>query len=154
MRRIVKAVSILFLALALSPSIFAQGHGMVRGFPPHHRDFFGNTPRGFENDLTKSVSQILTDSEDGQLVIVKGRLTRYLGDEKYELTDDFNESIIVELDDDKDWSYISKDQLIEVAAKVDRDLMSTKLEAKGARPLQPPPKARKEDSTTSKRLSN
>ena len=96
-----------------------------------------NGPRGFNNEQFRSVKEIINNANDDEIVFVQGRLTRFLGDDKYELTDANNDSIVVELDDDRDWSYISKDQPIEVVAKVDKDLLSTKLDIKNARPLPP-----------------
>ena len=68
------------------------------------------------------------------MVTLKGRLTNYLGDDRYEFTDVNGDRIEVELDDDHDWSNIAKDQLIEIVGEVDKDLMSTSLEVKRAAP--------------------
>lgn len=94
-------------------------------------------PRGLQNQNDRNVKEVLNEAKDDEIVVVQGRLTRFLGDDKYELTDNNNDSIVVELDDDRDWSYIAKDQPIEVVAKVDKDLLSTKLDVKDAIPLKP-----------------
>lgn len=112
------------------------GHKGVAGFEQDQN--FNHGPRGFDNDQLRSIKDIINNANDDEIVFVQGRLTRFLGDDKYELTDNSNDSIVVELDDDRDWSYIAKNQPIEVYAKVDKDLLSTKLDVKDARPLMPP----------------
>ncbi|MCR5537058.1 MAG: NirD/YgiW/YdeI family stress tolerance protein [Succinivibrio sp.] len=93
-------------------------------------------PRGFENDNLKftSISEILKNAHDHDKVIVKGKLTKFIGGEKYQLTDENNDNIVVELDDDKNWSFIAKDMPIVVFAEVDNDHMTKVLEVKDARP--------------------
>ncbi|MCR5537059.1 MAG: NirD/YgiW/YdeI family stress tolerance protein [Succinivibrio sp.] len=95
-----------------------------------------NTPRGFENENLKftSISEILKNAHDHDKVIVKGKLTKFIGGEKYQLTDENNDNIVVELDDDKNWSFIAKDMPIVVFAEVDNDHMTKVLEVKHARP--------------------
>jgi len=98
----------------------------------HHRDM---APRGFENDFkAMTVKEILNDGKKGEYIQVKGRLTKILSDDAYEFVDKENNSIIAELDDDKDWSFIRKDMPIEVVAKIDRDDGKKILEIKHARP--------------------
>ncbi len=94
-----------------------------------------NLPRGFGLELNElTAKQILSDSKEDDIVRIKGRLTKYLGDEKFELTDKNNDTIIVELDDDRNWSYIEKDMPIEVIAKVDDEKVTKILEVRCARP--------------------
>ena len=94
-----------------------------------------NLPRGFGLELNElTVKQILTESKEDDTVRVKGRLTKYLGDEKFELTDSNNDTIIVELDNDRNWSYIEKDMPIEIIAKVDDEKVTKILEVKCAKP--------------------
>lgn len=99
---------------------------------------FMGAPRGFENNThepkKRSVNEILKKAKDGELVLVRGHLSKFLGDEKYQFTDRSNDSITVILDDDRDWSYLAKDMPIEIMAKVDRDKVSTVLKVKAARP--------------------
>ena len=98
----------------------------------HHREM---APRGFENDFkAMTVKEILNDGQKGEYVHVKGRLTKILSDDTYEFVDKENNSIIAELDDDKDWSFIRKDMPIEVVAKIDRDDGKKILKIKRARP--------------------
>ena len=75
-------------------------------------------------------------SQEDTLVIrkVTPKIDPDLGDEKFELTDNNNDTIIVELDDDRNWSYIEKDMPIEIIAKVDDEKVTKILEVKCARP--------------------
>lgn len=93
-------------------------------------------PAGFNNQAPNTVKGVLESAYDDQIVTLKGRLTNYLGDDRYEFTDVNGDRIEVELDDDHDWSNIAKDQLIEIVGEVDKDLMSTSLEVKRAAPAQ------------------
>ena len=45
-----------------------------------------------------------------------------------------SDTIKLELDDDRDWSFIEKDMPLEIVAKVDKELMSFELELINARP--------------------
>lgn len=98
----------------------------------HHNAFL---PRGFSTERLLSVDEVHRHCSDDDKIYMRGRLTRYFGDEDYEFTDLFGNTIEVELDDDEDWSHISKDQLIDIFGKVDRDLFKIKIEVKGARPV-------------------
>lgn len=94
-----------------------------------------NLPRGFGLELKElTVKQILSESKEDDVVRIKGRLTKYLGEEKFELTDNSNDTIIVELDDERNWSYLEKDMPIEVIAKVDDEKVTKILEVRCARP--------------------
>ena len=108
-------------ALGVSAAAFA-GHG------PHP-----SGPQGFDNPNVGTVAAVSKNAYDDQWVTLRGRLTNYLGHERYEFTDATG-SIEVELDDDRNWSHICKDQLITIYAKVDRDLNSVELEVKEATP--------------------
>ena len=92
-------------------------------------------PTGFDIYLT-SVHQVQTGASDEAEVLIKGRLTGYLYDNNYEFTDLIGQSIEVELDDDVDWSYVHKDQLIEIYGEVDRNMFKVKIEAKHYRILE------------------
>lgn len=100
-----------------------------------HSDYYNNggVPQGFGNNLN-TVAAVEKDSYDDQVVTLTGRLVNYLGHERYEFAD--NTGVIeVELDDDRDWSYISKDEPIQLTGKVDRDFLSTTIEAYRIVPL-------------------
>lgn len=92
-------------------------------------------PTGFDLYLT-SVHQVQTGASDEAEVLIKGRLTGYLYDNNYEFTDLIGQSIEVELDDDVDWSYVHKDQLIEIYGEVDRNMFKVKIDAKHYRILE------------------
>ncbi|SFS37970.1 Predicted protein YdeI with OB-fold, BOF family [Succinivibrio dextrinosolvens] len=131
--------------------IFASGVAVADNYKhdKYHGDGYGrhnpmgvmcnvkstNLPRGFGLELNEmTVKQILSDSKEDDIVRIKGRLTKYLGDEKFELTDNSNDTIIVELDEDRNWSYLEKDMPIEVVAKVDDEKVTKILEVRCARP--------------------
>ncbi|MBO5566483.1 MAG: NirD/YgiW/YdeI family stress tolerance protein [Succinivibrio sp.] len=128
---------------------YQDGYGYHDGYHrgPHGGMMFGrggpfrDGPRGFGNSIAEmqptSIADILKNADDDKLVKVQGTLTKYLGDEHYEFTDKNNDKIVVELDKDRDWSYIAKDMPIEIIAEVDKDKMSTKLDVKAAIPNLP-----------------
>ena len=92
-------------------------------------------PQGFNNAQAKTVAEILDNAKDHDVVVVQGRLTAHIHGDNYEFTDKNNDKIEVELDDDKDWSFISKDQNIEIVAEVDKDLLHIELEVIDAKVL-------------------
>ena len=110
-------VVILSSALAFGATAFAGS------------DLTNGAPQGFEQTALGTVAAVKKDARDDQWVTLRGRLVDYLGHDKYEFADSTG-SIEVELDDDRDWSYISKGELIELSGKVDKDLLSMKVEAK------------------------
>ena len=69
-------------------------------------------------------------------MVLKGRFTKQLTKEKFEFTDAKGDTIVCELDDDRDWSMIRKDALVEIRAEIDKDFMHMKLEVESARPLE------------------
>lgn len=99
-------------------------------------NFTSSAPAGFANNAPNTVAGIKANAHDDQRVVLQGRLTNYLGKDIYEFTDLAGDTIEVELDDDRNWSNISKDQLIEIEAEVDKDLLSISLDVKRARPVQ------------------
>lgn len=110
----------LFLTISLAPQAYAGHH-------------FG--PQGFDNHLN-SISVIQSHGRDDEMVILRGRLTNFLHKSSYEFTDENGVSIEVELDDDVDWSYVHKDQLIEIIGEVERNMFKLKIEAKDYRILE------------------
>lgn len=113
------------LILAL---IFGSGMALAGHIPP------ANAPRGFE--IPKStIIEVQNSHADEQDVWLRGRLTNYYGKDRYEFTDENGSSIEVELDDDRSWSHISKDQLIDIYGTVDRDMFSIKVEVYEALPV-------------------
>lgn len=101
--------------------------------PAHAGHHFG--PQGFANHLN-SIAVIQSHGRDDETVILRGRLTNFLHKSSYEFTDENGASIEVELDDDVDWSYVHKDQLIEIIGEVERNMFKLKIEAKDYRILE------------------
>lgn len=128
MRKSVTLISALVLGLSVgSAAIAAQA---PQGFADSAAVPAG--PQGFtENMAPVSVASVLANGQDDQFVMMKGRLSRYLGDERYEFVDGTG-SMIVELDEDRSWSHIRKDQLIVIYGDIDRDWDSVKVDVKKA----------------------
>lgn len=94
-----------------------------------------SAPGGFDNPAPTTVAGVFAHAYDDQIVVLQGRLTKYLGGDHYEFTDNAGDRIEVELDDDKNWSHISKDMPIEIVGEVDKDFFRTSIDVKQARPL-------------------
>lgn len=94
---------------------------------------YSSAPRGFDNEVN-TVAAIKKNGTDDQFVTLTGRLVNYLGHDRYEFADNTG-TIEVELDDDQNWSNISKGELIQVQGKIDRDFLSTTVELYRARPV-------------------
>lgn len=112
------AAAALSLLLAGLPGLCPPAHAAPRG------------PGGFSNDVNppSTVREVRARGYDDQNVVLIGRLTAYYGKDKYEFTDLNGDIIEVELDDDHDWSHISKDQLIVIEGEVERDFFSVSIE--------------------------
>lgn len=95
----------------------------------------GNGPQGFDQPNIDTVAAVSKNARDDQFVCLHGRLINYLGHEHYEFADNTG-TIEVELDEDRDWFFISKGELIEIVGKVDRDFFSTTIEVKRAHSLE------------------
>lgn len=95
----------------------------------------GLGPSGFNNNPS-TVAEVLKNAYDDQVVVLQGRLTKYLGHDRYEFTDLQGGTIEVELDDDRNWSFISKDELIEIQGKFDDDFLDKKIDVKNAYSLE------------------
>lgn len=109
-----------------------------------HKMLFG--PQGFENQY-HTIASIQTHGMDDEIVVLRGRLTSYLYKDSYEFTDESGATIEVELDDDVDWSYVHKDQLIEIMGEVERNMFKIKIEAKNYRILETSAVARTKEMT-------
>ena len=92
-------------------------------------------PQGFNNAAPNTVAGVLSNGHDDQIVTLEGRLTNYLGHDRYEFTDNAGDRIEVELDDDRNWSHIGKDMPIRITGEIDNDLLSTSLDVFDATPL-------------------
>lgn len=91
-------------------------------------------PQGFEPQRV-TVAEVLKNGKDDQVVTLQGKFTKLIKHDKYEFVDAAGDAITAELDDDRDWSMIVKDQPVEIRAEIDRDWNSTELDVKAARPL-------------------
>ena len=99
----------------------------------------GGAPQGFGADLN-TIQAVKSNARDDQYVTLRGRLVDYLGHDHYEFADNTG-TIEVELDDDYDWSFISKGELIEISGQVDKDFFSTSIDVKRAISLEQGPAA-------------
>ena len=110
------ALAIPFAALAAGPT----------GFSGQERP---GAPQGFTHEKMASIAQLKSQAKDDQIVVIDGRFTKQLEKDKYEFTDAKGDTIVVDLDDDMNWSHVKKDALMELTAEVDKDFTSTKLDA-------------------------
>ncbi|HIV14612.1 MAG TPA: NirD/YgiW/YdeI family stress tolerance protein [Candidatus Avisuccinivibrio pullicola] len=125
-------VSVIAVALT-SAAVMAAPQGFGGGAPAAAP----GAPAGFNNAAPNTIASVLASAYDDQVVTLEGRLTNYLGEDHYEFTDAAGDRIEIELDDDQDWSFISKDMLIRITGDVDKDLLSTTIDVKRAEPVQP-----------------
>lgn len=124
--------SAVVLTLAGSTAVFAAPGGPA-GFDNVN---VPGGPQGFSAPATpNSVRDVINQAYDDQRVTLNGKLTDYLGHDRYVFADSTGR-IEVELDDDRDWSFIRKDQPITIFGKVDRDRHSISIDVKDARPAQ------------------
>lgn len=86
-------------------------------------------PQGFTHQKMDSIAQLKSDAKDDQIVVIDGRFTKQIKKEKYEFTDAKGDTILVDLDDEKNWSHVQKDAKVELTAEVDKDFTSTELDA-------------------------
>lgn len=110
------AFAVPFAAVAAGPS----------GFDNQARP---GAPQGFTHQKMDSIAQLKSDAKDDQIVVIDGRFTKQIKKEKYEFTDAKGDTILVELDDEKNWSHVQKDAKVELTAEVDKDFTSTELDA-------------------------
>lgn len=101
---------------------------------------FDKAPQGFtkseRHSTITTVAGVFNNAYDGHLVTLNGRLVEYLGHELYLFSDETG-NIKVELDDDHDWSFLKKDELIQIVGVVDNSIFSTKVDVKQAFRLEP-----------------
>lgn len=129
-----KKLSVVLGALALAFAGANAVQAAPGGFDSPNSQVTVGGPQGFANNFS-TVRDVLDRARDDQPVTLTGRLTNYLGHDRYEFTDDTG-TIEVELDDDKNWSHISKGQLITIMGEVDKDFMSIKIDVKSAQAAQ------------------
>ena len=115
-------------ALAMPFAAFAQAPSGFTGSASAQ-------PQGFSLTTLKSIEEDRKNSYDEQLVVLRGRFTRQVTHDKYEFTDEKGNTIVAELDDDKNWSHVAKDALMDILAEVDRDRYKVELEVLEAKPV-------------------
>ena len=115
-------------ALAMPFAAFAQAPSGFTGSASAQ-------PQGFSLTTLKSIEEVRKNSYDEQLVVLRGRFTRQVTHDKYEFTDEKGNKIIAELDDDRDWSHVAKDALVDILAEVDRSKKKVELEVLQAKPV-------------------
>lgn len=91
-----------------------------------------NAPKGVSTNNVVTAQDVINNAYDDQYVTLRGCLTKQLGRELYEFTDQKGTKILVDLDDDMPWNHIQKDQLIEIVGEVDRDINNVKIDVKRA----------------------
>ena len=134
--KIMKKVTVLSALIAASVLSAGVALAAPAGFGGNASAAAPGAPAGFEGNRIDSVAAVKDRAHDDQKVTLRGRLTNYLGKDMYEFTDEAGDTIEVELDDDRNWSNISKDQLIDIYGEVDKDLMSINIDVKRAVPVQ------------------
>lgn len=91
----------------------------------------GNVPMYTEGQRrgteVATIAQVRAYGYEDQKVILKGKLTNVLGRQLYQFVDETGD-ITVKLDDDQDWSHISKDQLITIYGEVDHGRYGLKID--------------------------
>ena len=115
-------------ALAMPFAAFAQAPSGFTGSASAQ-------PQGFSLTTLESIEEVHKNSYDEQLVVLRGRFTRQVTHDKYEFTDEKGNTIVAELDDDKNWSHVAKDALMDILAEVDRDRYKVELEVLEAKPV-------------------
>lgn len=89
--------------------------------------------QGFnQNIVERSLADVIKNAYDNEIVTVRGKLVRQLNKDLYEFESKDNTKIAVELDDDKSWNHISKDQLILITGEFERGSHGIKIEVKKA----------------------
>ena len=134
--KIMKKVTVLSALIAASVLSAGVALAAPAGFGGNAPAAAPGAPAGFEGNRIDSVAAVKDRAYDDQKVTLRGRLTNYLGKDMYEFTDEAGDTIEVELDDDRNWSNIAKDQLIDIYGEVDKDLMSINIDVKRAVPVQ------------------
>ena len=113
------------------------GAALTVGAAAYADGYYGVGPQGFNSPDVGSVAGVKSNAYDDQWVTLRGRLVNYLGEDRYEFSDG-NSSIEVELDDDQNWSFISKGELIELTGEVDKDFFFTTIDVKRIVSLEKP----------------
>ncbi len=118
----------LYVSILIATSVFA---GSVCATPPsgfnQTREVQTRMPQGFHSKIT-TISQIQDSAKDDQIVVLRGTFVDHLKGDKYLFRDQNGATIVCELDDDKDWGHVVKDQPVQIRAQVDKDFRSLELD--------------------------
>ncbi len=128
MKKNLVAAALMALVIPVSMAAGPSGFGETPADYGH--------PQGFSLNEMADIATLKKNAYDDQLVTIKGRFTKQLTKDKFEFTDLKGQTIVVELDDDRNWSFIRKDALVEIVAEVDKDFMSVELDCINARNLE------------------
>lgn len=115
------------LLAAVSSTAFAAAPG---GFGGSNAQAAPGGVQGFAAPAAagaNTVAQVVQSSYDEQKVTLTGKLTNFIGGERYEFSDSTG-SVIVKLDDDQDWSHLNKEQTITIFGEVDREHNKVEIE--------------------------
>ena len=129
-------MNILKISLAFLIIFGSYAYANPQGFGgSYQQGVHGSVPGGFNNAAPNTVAGVKQGAWDDQIVQLRGRLTNYIGRDKYEFTDLQGGTIEVELDDDRPWGHISRGQLIDIVGEVDRDLFWVTIDVQHATPV-------------------
>ena len=105
------------------------------GFDDHASHAAASRPRGFDTSKPITIKTLKETARDDDFVTLRGRFTKHVRSDKYLFTDEAGDTIVAELDDDKDWSHVSRNAPCEISAKVDKDRNRIELDVKRVTPL-------------------
>ena len=105
------------------------------GFDDHASHAAASRPRGFDTSKPITIKTLKETARDDDFVTLRGRFTKHVRSDKYLFTDEAGDTIVAELDDDKDWSHVSRNAPCEISAKVDKDWNRVELDVKRVTPL-------------------
>lgn len=119
--------------LAATP---AFSHGTCPlGFGDRTEHATPSAHQGFDAVKPITIKKLKETARDDDFVTLRGRFTKHVRSDKYQFTDEAGDTIVAELDDDKDWSHVRRDAPCEIWAKVDKDWNKIELDIKRVTPL-------------------
>lgn len=122
------------MAFTTSAALAQASFGAPQGFDRAGVTGGYAAPQGFAAPSVSTIAQVLRMPDDSYATI-QGKFTRHLGRDHYEFQDKNGQTIVTELDDDRNWSFIRPGELFEITGEVDRDQFSIKFDVHSARPL-------------------
>ena len=75
-----------------------------------------------------TIKTVKANAKDKALVTLHGRFVERVEKDKYTFQDIAGDTILAELDEEKNWSHVRKDKVMTVTAEVDRDLGSVEID--------------------------